>query len=408
MVEDSQFMNNIKVSLDSRLIKPGEYFVPVKGDTFDGHQFIDKALANGAVGIIEESELYDIAKDKLKTKKPKVIGIAGAVGKTTFCSYLTQILSHKFKVLEGSLNTKLGLATIIVNDLLDQEIIVAELGIDRIGEMDTTSKFIEPDFCVITKFEKEHLQFLNDLDTAVNENLFCVRNSEQKLGYINIADKKLVKDKLTGLKIKYFPSKNDSIQPLLDDMDFPPHDIDYLNCIYKIVTTHFNFSLEDFKIAISKLKRPKGRLNLLKGKNNSLILDDSYNAVCDTSITHGIKFAQKLCKKYNKKLTIVISPIRETGNTKDQQHKSVADFINSIKYEKLILVDDDGSFYIPHLKVQYEIAETSTGLELNPTAKDLFYVKGSQFYRMEKCVEKLMKDPAKAKDLLVRQDARWE
>ncbi len=400
--------SKIKVCLDSRLVKPGEYFVPVKGDTFDGHQFVSKALENGAAGIIEEEELYQLAKDQLEEKHPQIIGIAGAVGKTTFRSYLTQILSYKFKVLEGCLNTKLGLATIIGNDLEDQEIIITELGIDRIGEMDSTSKFIEPDFCVITKFEKEHLEFLKDINTAIEENLVCIKNSKEKTGYINDKDKELVKEKINGLEIKFFPKKNTSIQKLLKDMDFPPHDIDYLNCIYEIVTTSFNYSLDDFKKALSKLKKPKGRLHLLEGRNGSLILDDSYNAVCDSSIIEGIKFAQKLCKKHDKKMTIIISPIRETGNTKDEQHKSVAEFLNSIECEKLILVGDDGSFYLPYLKNPYEVIKSSTELELAPSSKDLFYIKGSQFYRLEKCVEKLLKDPTQAKDLLVRQDARWE
>lgn len=46
--------------------------------------------------------------------------------------------------------------------------------------MDITSKFIEPDFCVITKLEKEHLEFLKDINTAIEENLFCIKNRQEK------------------------------------------------------------------------------------------------------------------------------------------------------------------------------------------------------------------------------------
>lgn len=60
----------MKVCLDSRLIKRGEYFVPIKGETFDEHCFIKSALRKGAAGIIEEVDLYKIAKEKLKKVNP--------------------------------------------------------------------------------------------------------------------------------------------------------------------------------------------------------------------------------------------------------------------------------------------------------------------------------------------------
>ena len=106
----------MKISIDSRTIKKGEHFVPLKGNNFDGHDFIDSALKNGAKGIIEESELYKIVRKKLDKKKPFIIAVAGSIGKSTFRSYLTSILSQKFKVLESDLNTKIGFCLSIVNN----------------------------------------------------------------------------------------------------------------------------------------------------------------------------------------------------------------------------------------------------------------------------------------------------
>lgn len=397
----------MKVCLDSRLIKKGEYFVPIKGDKFDGHIFIPQVLQKGAAGIIEEVELYKLAKDKLHKINPVVIGVAGAVGKTTFRSFLVQVLSTKYKVLDGNLNTKLGLATNIVNDLTNQEIFVAELGIDRLGEMDETSKFINPNFCVITKFEKEHLEFLKDLDTEVSENLFCIINSKEHLGYVNDMDIRLLKGKTGNLTIRYFPIINSKLTDLLQQLDFSDHDTKYLNCIYSIVVDRFGFKFKDFVAALRLLKKPKGRLNLMNGLNNSLVLDDSYNAVCDTSIVEGLKFAQKLCIKYKKELNIVISPMRETGETNKTQHKNVADFLNSLKFKSLTIVGETGTFYTPYLKKEFLVISDFECFNVSVFENDLFYVKGSQFYRLEKVVEKLMQNPEKARDLLVRQDVRW-
>ena len=57
--------DNIRVSIDTRTIKPGEYFVPIKGENFDGHSFIEEAKKQGAVGILTEEDLYKLAKKKL-------------------------------------------------------------------------------------------------------------------------------------------------------------------------------------------------------------------------------------------------------------------------------------------------------------------------------------------------------
>ncbi len=108
-------METIKVCTDSRLIKPGEYFVAIKGENFDGHKFIDLAMKNGAKGILEEDELYKIAKEKIERIKPVTIGVTGSSGKTTVTNFLDQILSTKYNTCLGSLNTKLGLSVNVIN-----------------------------------------------------------------------------------------------------------------------------------------------------------------------------------------------------------------------------------------------------------------------------------------------------
>lgn len=394
----------MKVCLDSRLVKKGEHFVAVRGDTFDGHKFIPQALNNGAAGVLEEKELYQIAKNKLNQVKPLVVGIAGSVGKSTFRSYLVSTLSKKLKVLDGNLNTKLGLAVNIVNNLnSDHKVIVAELGIDRLGEMEQVVNFIQPDFSVITKLEKEHLEFLKSLDNVVKENFVAVQKSRKRLGYINFSDKALVDSLVKTEKIKYFPSKSYNF----GQTDLPDHEKDYLSCVKQICIEEFGFTKKDVENAVLKLSKPKGRLNIIPGRNGSTIIDDSYNAVCDKSVTKGIEYALNYSKKYGLNLTIILSPLRETGVSSKEQHKNVAKYLNKINFKSLLLVGEDSSFYSPFLKRLFNVLKESTDLKLIPESDDVFYVKGAQFYRTERCVKVLMKNPEDAKKLLVRQDATW-
>ena len=282
----------MKISIDTRTIKKGEYFVPIKGPNFDGHSYVKNALKKGAKGIIEEEEFYRLAKDKLNKTKPIIIGIAGSIGKSTFRSYLYSILKSKFDVLESDLNTKLGFALKIINEFEKQKIIVAEIGIDRLGEMEETSKFISPDFAVITKLGKEHLEFLKNFKNVINENLKIINNCKLKLCYLNKKDKKYY-DKLinNNQNIIYFPKTYLStlVDNKIKSLIIPNHEKDYLKAIYQIVSDRFAFSDQEFVLSLNNLVKLKGRLNILKGKNRSIIIDDTYNAVCDQTIIEGIK-----------------------------------------------------------------------------------------------------------------------
>lgn len=400
----------MKVSLDSRLIKKGEYFVPVKGDNFDGHAYIDDVLTKGAVGIIEVDELYKLAEEKLAKLKPIVVGVAGSVGKSSMRAFLTRILSTKYLVLEGDLNTKLGLATLIVNELDKHKIIVAELGIDRLGEMKIVTDFIMPDFSIITKLEKEHLQFLLSIDNVVGENLVSIRNSKNKEGYINEEDRKLVYGKTAGCNINFYPEVgiSVSVKQEIEKLEMAKHDRDYLFGIYQICREKFNFTDEEYLLSLKKISKPKGRLNLLRGAEGSLVLDDSYNAVADQSIIQGIKFAKELSEKYKKKLVIILSPMRETGESEELQHKNVAEYLNTLRGSDLIIIGDDQKKYGKYLTCKYREISSSDEFKYVGSEDKLFYVKGSQFYRLEKIVYYLMEEKEKAGELLVRQDARWK
>lgn len=400
----------MRVCLDSRLIQKGEYFVPVKGDSFDGHEYIDDVLAKGAAGIIEVDELYKLAKEKLGKVKPVVLGVAGSVGKSSVRTYLTQILSTKLQVLEGDLNTKLGLSTLVVNDLDNQKVIVAELGIDRLGEMKETTDFIKPDFTIITKLEREHLQFLLSLDNVVKENLVAISNSRENQGYINKSDRLHVSKEIGTSQIKYYPEENlkQEINKAISSLELPKHDKEYLAGIYQICRDRFHFTDKEFVNTLNEIKKSKGRLNLIAGLRGSLILDDSYNAVADQSVIQGIKFAEELSKKYKKSLIVILSPMRETGTTEIEQHKNVAQYLNGLRDIRLVVIGDDSNLYGKYLTIQYQSFPSVEKFSYEITGDEIFYVKGSQYFRLEKIVYLLMREKEMAGKLLVRQDARWK
>src|SRR3989304_8149940 len=157
----------MRVNQDSRTIKKGEWFVAVKGENFDGHNFIPEALKKGAGGVIEINDLYELARRKLAKINPKVIAVTGSYGKTTTKEAIYKVLSKKYSVLrtQGNLNTPLGVAMEVVNNLkYHHRVLVAEGGMDRTGEIRETCSVIRPGIAVITPIGEIHLEKLGTLE----------------------------------------------------------------------------------------------------------------------------------------------------------------------------------------------------------------------------------------------------
>ncbi len=381
------------ISIDTRTIKKGEYFVPIVGPNFDGNKYIDDAIKKGAKGIISEENFYKLTKSKLDKKRPFVIAVAGSIGKSTFRSYLYSVLKTKYSVLESDQNTKLGFALKILNDLKNQKIIVAEIGIDRIGEMNDTASFVNPDLSVITKLGKEHLEFFKTFKNVVIEESKILEFTKSKTVYINSKDKKdFIKFGLNIKKLDCYDTKNisNNIAKLTDGFLIPEHDKIYLNGICYIVKKYFKFTDIDLVKGLKNLIKPKGRANIIELNNGSIVIDDAYNAVCDQTIIEGIKFASKIAKTKSKRLNIVISSMRENGESKIIQHRNVAKYINKCKFYKLILFGDDIELYSNYIKSNHVKYRSVADIVVKPTSEDLFYIKSANYFKGYELVNNLV------------------
>jgi UDP-N-acetylmuramoyl-tripeptide--D-alanyl-D-alanine ligase len=173
------------VSTDSRSIKSGELFVPLSGEHFDGHDFIEQAVKSGAAGaLVEEGKdihqpgftlievadtlraLQDIA-HFVRMSRPElpVIGITGTNGKTTTKEMLASILARRGPVLknEGNLNNHIGVPLTLLELKEEHWIAVIEMGMSAPGEIDRLAKIAAPQTGVITNVGPAHLDVLRDL-----------------------------------------------------------------------------------------------------------------------------------------------------------------------------------------------------------------------------------------------------
>jgi len=173
------------ISTDTRTMLPGEVFFALKGEHYDGHEFVKEAIAKGAVFCVVERKITGenevLVEDTLKSlgdlahyyrekKDPRVIGITGTVGKTTTKEFTYNIMKKSFKTLktEKNYNNLIGLPLTILS-MEDEDHLVVEMGSNKKGEIRRLSEISNPDIGVITEVTPVHTEFLEDVEGVFEE-----------------------------------------------------------------------------------------------------------------------------------------------------------------------------------------------------------------------------------------------
>lgn len=166
------------VVIDNRKVEPGFLFVPIKGERFDGHDFILPAYEAGALACATERELeadrpYILVEDSLAAFQAlaefykslfdvKTIGITGSVGKTTTKEMIASVLSQDYSVLksEGNLNNQTGVPLTVFRLEDCYDVAVVEMGTNHFGEIRNLAKIARPDLCFLTNIGEAHIEHL--------------------------------------------------------------------------------------------------------------------------------------------------------------------------------------------------------------------------------------------------------
>jgi len=177
-------------SIDSRTIGAGDLFFAVRGERMDGHDFVESALADGAVAAVvsmrwlrpasvEERKLLRVPDEdqdcvlhsmqRLANRvrrewAGRVIGVTGSAGKTTTKECIAQVLGAKFKVLktEGNLNNHFGVPLTLLRLEPEHEVAVVEMGMNHAGEITTLARIAEPEWGVVSNVGMAHAEFFSD------------------------------------------------------------------------------------------------------------------------------------------------------------------------------------------------------------------------------------------------------
>ena len=369
-------------STDTRTIKPHEYFVAIKGNNFNGHDFIQKAIEKGAGGVIAEKHpgrdligrvdqlilvddttraLGDIAGYIRQKKRIPVISITGTNGKTTLKEMLYQVLSSRFKPLKsaGSYNNIIGLS-LTMFELEDiHDIAVLEIGTNHPGEILALADIASPDMAVITNIGMGHLEFFKNKEGVFKEKISLVEKlKDGGTAFLNGDDEYLARFRTSKkIEVKYFgssPSSDFRISGISrrdnghafcvnEDEFFIPlegaHNV-YNAAAAVSIASHLGMDHASIRKGLENIVLPKMRLEKTV-RGGITFINDSYNANPD-SFESALVVLKELAVKGKK--IVIAGDMLELGEGSDQLHRKVGASIAKKGVDLLITVGKRAKF----------------------------------------------------------------
>ncbi len=317
------------ISIDSRSLSPGDLFVAIKGENYDGHDFIADAVESGAAGLlVSRSEiagatynrwaskglvclaventiaaLGDLAALNRKRTGVSVVAITGSNGKTTTKEMTASVLSRRFDTLatKGNYNNEIGLPLTMFRIAPSHKWAVLELGMNRPGEIGRLAGICRPDIGVITNIGTAHLEGFDSIEgiaRAKGELIEHIRKNGTAV--LNADDPRLFglagkikKDMLLfgfheNAAVRAQNIKQEafglSFSLLLPDesisVNLKAHTPVFVsNALAAAATGHLaGLNAGEIKSGLEDFQPVKGRMNIMKTRRGFYIIDDTYNA----------------------------------------------------------------------------------------------------------------------------------
>ena len=367
------------VCTDTRKIVPNCLFFCLKGEHFDGNQFVNEALEKGARcvitekregrkkifpfnllkgcpkgGVVNKDSYIIVVDDVLKTLqqlahyhrtqlKIPIIGITGTNGKTTTKELIATVLSKKYKTAytQGNLNNHIGVPLTLLSIKEDDEIAVIEMGANHPGEIAELCAIALPDYGIITNIGKAHLEGFGSVENIIETKTALYRAA--KVLFINAEDKILSSYALTLLRsygLNYYGKNTDvsgsivAMNPCLVIKLFDREIETQLTGNYNLpnilaaasIGRFFNVSTDAICQAISEYSPQHQRSQIVKSESNTIIAD-YYNAN-PTSVLAALENFLQIEASHK---WVILGDMLELGEKTLSEHQLIIDFCEQNK-----------------------------------------------------------------------------
>ncbi len=398
---------DVRISTDTRTIQEGDFYLPLKGASFDGEKFINQALEKGAVGAFCTKEggtlqventldaYLQLANYRRKKLNFTVVAITGSSGKTTTKELVASTLASKFKTFKTPLNhnNEIGFCQTIFETPDDTEVLVLEMGMRGLGEIELLSKYAEPDITIISNVGTAHIGRLGSRENIAKAKCEIVKHQRGNIFIAHNDD--LIKNTVEFDGEKIFYSIND-VKILEKGVHYSK--FEYHNNIYEL-NVGGDYNIENALSAINcgeklglNLNETQSGLKNYKpiekrwesvNAGGYEIINDSYNANPE-SMRAFIDTIFELYKNY----AIVLGDMGELGENEIKYHKELGDYIQS-KGITTVLTVGELSKNIANAKHFDTVEEVSEYIKNNISKDTKIFLKASRSMKFERIIELL-------------------
>jgi UDP-N-acetylmuramoyl-tripeptide--D-alanyl-D-alanine ligase len=434
------------VATDSRTIRPGELFVALRGDRFDGHEYIELALQRGAVAaVVAADRVGTLTGNLLAVADPlralgalaafwrrrftiPVVGIVGSNGKTTVKEMTAAILranlgARQVLATAGNLNNAIGLPLTVLGLRAPHCAAVIEIGMNHPGETAELAAIALPTIGLINNAQREHQEFMKSVaDVAAEHAALLSALPERGIAVINADDdyasfwqEVVVRRNAEGaaLTLRDFGMR----APAAVTARFR---IDTWGSVMEVTTPEGTATLElrapgrhnianalgaiaaataaganiaDATAALTAFRPLSGRLHTVELPGGGAVIDDTYNANPDS-----VRAAIAVLARAPAPRWLVLGDMGEVGDQGVPFHREVGAYARAAGVDRLLAVGDLAQHAVAAFGAGGEhfttVAELAGALHAEPGATVL--VKGSRFMRMERVVSALTNAAAEA------------
>ena len=429
------------VAFDSRKINENALFVPLKGER-DGHDFINSAIANGAVATLWEkghpnkpdnfpvvevddtlAAMQELAKYYLNKVNPAVVGITGSNGKTTTKDMVAAVLSKRFNVhkTQANFNNEIGVPMTILEMKPTTEILVLEMGMDRAGQLHHLSSLVKPDVCVITMIGEAHIEFFGSRDKIADAKMEITDFLKEDGEFIYNGDEPLLRqraEKISQAKSTFGFNDQDTIHALefksyMHHASFVTSSSEQKFSIPMIgkhnvsnamaaicVGHHFGETDDEIAASLSNFTPTANRMQWRKGDVGEDIMDDIYNSNPTAAKAVLTSFGQVEVPEGGRRIA-VLGDMLELGSASAALHASIAEKLDPLVINEVYLYGPEmknleeaikdkyapaSLHYYPQDKMERMIDDLKNDIHSN----DIVMLKASHGMHLDKVLERLL------------------
>ena len=419
------------ICIDSRLVKPGNLYIAIRGERFDGNDFIHDAIEHGAVAFVCNQAIPGIKTPQLvvsdtvdalaliaaahrKKRSCAVIALTGSNGKTTVKEMIAAILPTPSFATPGNLNNHIGVPLSVLKLQDDHRYAVFELGANHQGEIAHTVSIVQPQVTLINNIAPAHLEGFGSIDGVarakgeIYQGLMiggtAVINDDD--AYAHFWDSLLIGKNTLRFSIVN-PTAIHARDISFDEegcgeftLVVPKGDArvklqvpgshNVRNAVAAAACTYaLGISLSEIASGLHQFRGVAGRMTFLHGKNNSLVIDDTYNANLRSSLTALDVLASRQGRRI-----FVFGDMGELGGWSKPHHQEVGMAARQHGIDMLMTYGkhsestarafgETGKHYLSQEELVQDLLN-----ELN--ANTTVLVKGSRSSAMEKIVHQLL------------------